>query len=280
MGVGVARPPQDLVHGALLDDPARVHDRDPVCDLADHGQVVGDVQHRDLLLVPQAEQLGQDPVLGDHVKPGGRLVQHDHVRPGRQRHRDAHPLLLAAGQLVRIPPPEFRPRRQPDPVQQPRRARLAARLRLVGAEHVLDGGGDPERRVQRLARVLRHVGHQPAPGPAERLLAGQRLAGDLDVALGRPDPAFPVAEQGQRGRGLARTGLADQAEDLPGPQVQADVLDDRRPAGQLDPQAAGLQHGPVHPVLASTVLASTVPASTAAVRRGHGRPRDRPRRRT
>jgi len=30
-----------------------------------------------------------------HVEPGRRLVEHDHARPTRERHRKADPLLLA-----------------------------------------------------------------------------------------------------------------------------------------------------------------------------------------
>ena len=33
--------------GALLDDPPGVHDRDPVGDLGNHGEVVRDVHHRE-----------------------------------------------------------------------------------------------------------------------------------------------------------------------------------------------------------------------------------------
>ena len=44
--VRVARRAEDLVDGALLGDPAGVHDHDPVAGLGDHRQVVGDQDQR------------------------------------------------------------------------------------------------------------------------------------------------------------------------------------------------------------------------------------------
>ena len=43
-GVGVARVPQDLVHGPRLDDAAQVHDRDLMGQVGHHREVVGDEQ--------------------------------------------------------------------------------------------------------------------------------------------------------------------------------------------------------------------------------------------
>jgi hypothetical protein len=42
-----------------------------------------------------------------HVEPGRRLVEDDHARPARERHRQTDALLLSAGELVRIPPEEL-----------------------------------------------------------------------------------------------------------------------------------------------------------------------------
>ena len=51
-------------------------------------------------LLDQVEHLGLDR----RVEAGRRLVQHQQVGVGGERHREHHPLLLAAGQLVRVPP--------------------------------------------------------------------------------------------------------------------------------------------------------------------------------
>ncbi len=88
--------------GALLDDPARIHDRDPVGDLDEHGEVVRDEEHREseLPLEPlqQLEHLG----LNHHIERGGGLVRDHERRVARQSHRDHHPLLLPAGELVGV----------------------------------------------------------------------------------------------------------------------------------------------------------------------------------
>ena len=87
---------QDLCGGALLDDPSRVHDCQPVREAGDHGEIVGHVEHRHALLPAQARELVQDARLGDHVQPGGRFVEHDYRRLADEGHRDADALLLSA----------------------------------------------------------------------------------------------------------------------------------------------------------------------------------------
>jgi hypothetical protein len=42
LGVGVTRPRVDLGHGRLLDNPAQIHHGDPVRDVLNHPQVMGD----------------------------------------------------------------------------------------------------------------------------------------------------------------------------------------------------------------------------------------------
>ena len=54
----------------------------------------------DLLLKPQ--ELGLQPVARHRVDRAERLVHQQHRRVGGERPRDAHPLSLAAGQLVRV----------------------------------------------------------------------------------------------------------------------------------------------------------------------------------
>ena len=63
--------------GALLDDPARVHDREPVGDLDEHREVVRDEQHREAELALEALQQLEHLRLDHHVEGGGRLVGDD-----------------------------------------------------------------------------------------------------------------------------------------------------------------------------------------------------------
>ena len=44
----------------------------------------------------------QDARAGDHVERGGRLVEDEQFRPGREGGGDQHALLLAARDLVRV----------------------------------------------------------------------------------------------------------------------------------------------------------------------------------
>ena len=85
-----------------LDDPAEVHHRDPVADVADDRQVVGDEQvgQPELALEPleQVDDLGLDR----HVEGADRLVGDDEVRVQGERPGDADPLALAARELVRV----------------------------------------------------------------------------------------------------------------------------------------------------------------------------------
>ena len=88
-------------------------------------------------------------------------------------------------------------------------------------------GADPQGRVQRGGRVLRHVRHPRAAGPAQ--VAGaepeQFHAVQAHPAGADPQAAAGVPEQGQGHRGLARAGLADQAEHLAGPDLEGHVAD-------------------------------------------------------
>ena len=57
-GVGVLGVVEDLVERARLDDLAGVHDHDPVGDLGDHAEVVGDHDHRHPELLAEAPRSG------------------------------------------------------------------------------------------------------------------------------------------------------------------------------------------------------------------------------
>ena len=100
--VGVLRRGEDLRHGALLANLAVAHHDDVVGDLADDAEVVADEEHAHAVpLLQPGEQL-HDLALDRDVERGRRLVGDQQLRLAGQRHRDHHPLLLAARELVRI----------------------------------------------------------------------------------------------------------------------------------------------------------------------------------
>ena len=99
--VGVRGLAEDRVPRAQLDDLAGVHHGDPVGDVGDHGQVVGDVERRDPVAAAQLAHGLQHHALGGDVQAGGRLVEHQHLGLRQERHRQRDALHLAAGELVR-----------------------------------------------------------------------------------------------------------------------------------------------------------------------------------
>jgi hypothetical protein len=98
-GALVLRVADDLVRVSLLDDDAVVHEDHPVRDLAREGHLVGDDDHRHALrgeLAHDRQHVADE--LG--VQRRGRLVEEHHLGLHRERARDGHALLLAAGQLT------------------------------------------------------------------------------------------------------------------------------------------------------------------------------------
>ena len=93
---------EDPLDRALLDDLAALHDADPVGDLAHDAEIVGDEQHRHAETRLHVLEQIEDLRLHGDVKRGRRFVGDQQVGLIGQRHRDHHPLALAAGELVRI----------------------------------------------------------------------------------------------------------------------------------------------------------------------------------
>ena len=95
--------------------------------------------------------------LNRHVQRGGRFVRHEQFRLARQRHRNHHPLLHAAGHLERIIfDARFR-RRNADQFQQPNDFLVGRLFRAMQLQRFLDLVADAENRIQRRARFLENV---------------------------------------------------------------------------------------------------------------------------
>ena len=73
-----------------LDDPPEVHDGDPVADVADDGQVVGDEQEPEVELGAQPLEQPDDLGLDADVERRDRLVEHEQV--GADGERRAMPM--------------------------------------------------------------------------------------------------------------------------------------------------------------------------------------------
>ena len=80
-GVGMARRAEDVGGAALLDQPAGIHDAEPVGEVGVHRHVVGDEDHRGADLALHLADHRQHALLHDDVERRGRLVGDDELGP-------------------------------------------------------------------------------------------------------------------------------------------------------------------------------------------------------
>ena len=93
----------DYVIGrTVFHDPAEVHDRDVIGDIAGQGDIVADEHHRRVLLFRQIDQHIDDIRADGNVQHGDRFVRDDEARFQEHRTDDGDTLQLATGQFVRI----------------------------------------------------------------------------------------------------------------------------------------------------------------------------------
>ena len=225
-------PGEQLRRGRLLDDVARVHDRDPIRELDEQRQVVGDEEHGEAHLPLQLLELLQDLALNDHVERCRRLVEQEQLGAERHRHRDHHALSHSAGELVGICA-------EPAPVdahdfEQLGRLheREALRDLLVREEHVdelvLDAGDGVER-AHRALEDDRDVAPANLPELAFRQ-ADEVPVAEQDLSS-RNAPRGPEHLQDRvRDRALPAARLACEPDDLPGPDDEGDPVHRRHGA--------------------------------------------------
>src|SRR6266508_677173 len=226
-----------VVHPPLLvaDDLAVLQLHHPPAHLVDDPLVVGGHHHGGPGAVDPLQQ-PHDVLRGGRVQVPGRLVAQHQQGTVDERPGDRHPLLLAAGQLVR--------------------EAVGLVLQPDQLEHLRDGPLDrvPARPddLQREGHVLAHglVGKQleVLEDAADRAPQGGHLPGGEAVELlaGHPDPArggpFLLGEQAQEGR-LAGAGLAHDEDELALVDLDRDIVEglDVGPVGLAD--VVELDHG-------------------------------------
>ncbi len=233
----MARCREQLFGGRYLNDPAEVHDRHPVAQVPDDGQVVRDEQQRQAQLGAQVLQQVQDGGLDADVQGRDRLVRDQQFGPQRQRPGDRDELPLAAGELPGIG--VHRLLVEADQAKQFPRVGgyLRAGHDVMHAQQLVQHAADCHPGVQRGVRVLEDHLYLAlvGPGPA----GGQNLA---------------QAGERPRQRGLAGAGLADQRDRLAAldPQVDSvhgvqharlvpDPRGQRRADRETDRQAGGAE---------------------------------------
>ena len=222
---GVAR--DQLARRALGDDPALVHDDEPVAQLLGLVHVVRGEHQRDAALL-EPEQPVPQHVPGLRVEAGGRLVEQHEVGLVDQRAGDREPPLHAAGQRLDLVVARGRSSCTKSSSSSARARITALRQAEVAAvdEQVLPDG---ELEVE---GVLLRDDAEPA---ADRRAVGGRVqAEDAQLAGGgRGDAA-----DHPHGRGLARAVGAEEAERLARRDVDVDAVDRGEVAEPLD-QPAG-----------------------------------------
>jgi hypothetical protein len=214
----VLRVVEDLVERPLLDDPAGVHDRDPVRDVCHHAQVVGHQHDRRAGLVAQLAHPLEDLRLDRYVERRRRLVGDQNGRVGGQRQGDHHALPHAARELERVVVDPLTGARDADLLEQldGPLARLLVRQRLVLLDLLDDLGPDLVNRVQRRHRVLEDHRDLRPPHPPQLVLGGIDQLGALVVGRALEARVGRAREphQGHRGHGLPGARLADHRQDL------------------------------------------------------------------
>ena len=239
--VGVQRPAEQVVHGGGLDDLAEVHHGDPVGEVPDHGEVMGDEHDRQpepgLELLEKGDDLGLDR----HVERADRLVADQQVRLQDQGAGDADSLPLAAAQLARIAVVERLVEAHRPQQLVAARSPLRATADAVDVERLADDGAGGEPRIERRVGILEdHL--EPSARPAQRCPVERR---DLFPAKAHL-PVMDSLELDDRpaGGALAAAALPDEREGLALGDVERDAVDgsdEAAAAGVLDEEVLDLE---------------------------------------
>ena len=209
---------------------------------------MGDQQHGGIVGLRQPDHQLHHVALHDGVERCGGLVG-EQQRRLQQHHRGQHDALAhAAGELVRIGAERsFRvgeahaPEHVEDQLPAGRRIEPA-----VQRQPFLELPADRHRGVERGHRLLED---HADPGPAQGAQGLRRHrhhvpALEADGAARQPDRGRHEPHHGAGGQGLARAGFADDADDLPGEDLEGDVVHDLAACGaDGEREARDIQQG-------------------------------------
>ena len=239
-----------------------------VHDPVHHGEqrvhVVRRQEHRDLVLAGQLAEHGDDLLLAAQVEVGKRLVEQEQLRPGDQRVRDQHPLLLTAGQLadpgVGVPVgADIGERRIDQFPALPRREAESEPVPVKAKRHHVAGA---QRHVLVDDELLRHVA-DGGPVLVVQCLTVQGLTVDEHPPARRLDQAEDDPEQ----RGLARAVRADDPGEVALLERERDVAE-HLAAAEAHADAVKRQqwHGGPHRCSVETLSATALRRSCTSVR--------------
>ena len=232
-GIGMAAVVEDVAGGPGLHHVAAIHHHGPIGDLRHHAHVVGDEEHRHVLLFLQLLDQVKDLALDRHVEGRRRLVGDQELRLGGERHGDHHALTHAAGELMGIFVETGAGVGDAHLLEQPHRlgARRRARQAEMADERFGDLPADREDRIEAGHRLLedhRHVA--TANGAHLRLRERREIAPhQADPPLDPAHPRRQEAHHRQRRDALAGSALADDRQGLARGDLEGDVAHHRRP---------------------------------------------------
>ena len=233
-GIGVQR-----LRVERLDRPAGHHlapvqHRHAVAQLRHQPEIVRHVQRSGACFADERAHQIEDGRLRGDVQRSRRFVEDQQPWPGDQRHGDAHALLHATAELMRIAPGDGGSIGDPDVLEHG--DGLPAALRrgdpVVQAHDLGDLLADAHGRVERIQRILRDQADRLAPQLAQRVRVGghEVLAAEQDAPAADARIRGEEAHQRQRQGAFAAAAFADEAVDFAGRNLQRDIAQHARPA--------------------------------------------------
>src|SRR5579864_7415149 len=223
--VRMQRLSEHLLDGAAFDDLARVHHEDVVRDVAGAGEIVRDVEERDVALLLELEHEIQDPDADRDVEHARRLVREHDLRLDSERPGDRDALALPARELVRILLRYLVRRHETDGRQQLVHALLDLRRRedAMDPQRPFDVVPHGLHRVQRPERVLEDELHLRAV--PEHFLAAAYARDVAPVVDDRAGARVVQPREQARDGALAAAALADERGDAARLERERDVFD-------------------------------------------------------
>ena len=203
-----------IVRAVPLHDAALLHHP----HLVGHGEgfvlVVGDQNRRGLRRLEDVAHFLAQPLAQRHIQIGKRLVQQQQARLRGQRPRQRHPLLLAAGQFMRV---ALRQAIQANQRQHARHLRRAgvARQRIQAKADIAGHGQVREQTI-----ILKHHADLALVRRGVQAGVGQQLAINQDAPAAERLKAGNAAQHG----GFAAAGAAQQAADFAALQRQGQLF--------------------------------------------------------
>lgn len=232
-GVRVAGAGEERGGGAAFDDVAGVHDGDAGATFGRESEVVGDEQDGGAVIARELENEVHDHGLRGDVESGDGFVGEKQLRPAGDGERDHDALAHAAGEFEGVSVETARGIGNPNPSEQFNRAmaRGASSEPGVAAQNIAEMIADRADGIEGAAVVLEDHGDVAAAhGRALARREGKKISIEQLDTTGDAGVGSEQTEQGEREDGLARAGLADEADCLARRDVEMDAVENPKHA--------------------------------------------------